>query len=161
MDRYRSTPTDDHPSERLLESFLRDVEEQADVKMGVNELIRLLRQPVCTLSAVAASEALLAVLCCNSEPTEEQFQACAIPDLRDVPDLSPSGRAALKADINARSRHVRRGDHSGRQLEVEIRRRHEALRRGRKERDDLLGEFGRRLPRELSHQLRTGQSTWR
>jgi hypothetical protein len=152
MDRYQSRASDGHPARLLLEEFAGVVSRALDGARSPGEIVDLLRQPKGSLSVVEGLRGLAEVERAGNDCSEEVLLRAAVPDLRDVPDLSPAGINRIRESVAAERRGETPAARASR-LSAEIDRRVQRLREQRQGRAAFLEEARSRLDGETSRCL--------
>jgi hypothetical protein len=83
------------------------------------DILNHLRQPEKTASVLQGKIALLELVR-SAAPSNRQILDCIIPDLRDIPDLSPPGMKSLREAWLARAEAIRQSPNGVSGLEAEI-----------------------------------------
>lgn len=102
MDRFQSRASDGHPARLLLEEFVDTVSVALSGKYTPDKIIGFLLQPRKNLSIVEGLRGLEKVRLAGDHCSEKDLLRAAIPDIRDVPDVSISGIRQLRKEIDQR-----------------------------------------------------------
>jgi probable phosphoglycerate mutase len=154
MDRYQSEPVDGLATEGLLERFLVEVLRQLEGGRSLEELLGLLRLPLRTSTRCDVLRSLLDLVRGPAQPAETAVLAHRRYDLRDVPDLSPSGLRCVRERVLAELREYRAEAGGVERLREDLGAAEAALRRAAAERRTWLVEAERRLPEPWRARLR-------
>jgi hypothetical protein len=146
-ERHQSWTVGETNASGYLEEKLDGLGRKINAKYSGGDILNHLRQPDKTSSVLQGKIALLELVRATV-PSDRQILDCIIPDLRDIPDLSPPGMKSLREEWRAHAEVIRQSPNGVSGLEAEINKQRLGLEENNLWRRDFLDSVKRSAPEE-------------